>query len=174
MKKIIATYIIIFLIFTAVFLLLLRSPLFASQKVLFYRGNILLGIVFILLLTSGVCWRITKVRFETGLAALVMSASIHLALFVVFPVTFDRSVTMYLLNRLNTSESASCQGLSPQQMQNLFIKEYVKRDKAIARRIYEQSVIDMLKEKNECVSLTKRGQNFLKLSEFIKSVYAIK
>ncbi len=166
------TYLIIFSLFSVVFLTLLRLPLFSSQKVLFYRGNILLGLtVLILFSISGMERSVLKVRFETLLAALVMSASIHLSLFVVFPVTFDRSVTMYLLNRLQVSNSPTCSGLSPQAMENLFIKEYVKRDQAMARRIYEQSQINILQQNQNCVKLTKRGQDFLQFSKIIKKIY---
>ena len=174
-KSFIWTYFLTFLFFSLIFLGLLRSPLLSQQKVLFYRGNLLLALtVLILCSISGMEQRVLKVRFETVLAAIVMSASIHLSLFVVFPVTFDRSVTMYLLNRLNTSQSPACQGLSPQNMEKLFIKEYVKRDKAMSRRIKEQSIIDMLEKKDNCVSLTSRGQNFLNFSQIIKSLYALK
>lgn len=170
--KVLISYFTIFGLFSLVFLLLFRTPLFASQTVLFYRGNILLALTLIMLfLISGLQRRIFKVRFETVLAAIIMSASIHLAIFVVFPVTFDRSVTMYLLNRLNTSQSPTCQGLTPQQMEQLFIKEYVKRDQAIARRVKEQSIINILREQNNCVSLTSRGRSFLNLSELIKKLY---
>lgn len=170
--KVFISYLAIFVLFSLVFLLLLRTPLFANQTVLFYRGNILLALTFVMLfLISGLQRCILKVRFETILAALIMSASIHLSLFVVFPVTFDRSVTMYLLNRLKVSQSPTCQGLSAKQMEQLFIKEYVKRDQAMARRIYEQSVINMLKEQNDCITLTVRGTSFLSFSEFIKKLY---
>jgi len=170
--KVILSYFLIFVLFSLVFFLLFRTPLFASQTVLFYRGNILLALTFVMLfLISGLQRRILKVRFETILAAIIMSASIHLSLFVVFPVTFDRSVTMYLLNRLNSSQSPTCQGLSPQQMQQLFVKEYVKRDQAMTRRIKEQSIINILKEQDNCVSLTPRGRSFLNLSELIKKLY---
>ena len=166
------TYLIIFSLFSVVFLIFLRLPLLASQSVLFYRGNLLLLLTFFLTLTIiFIIYKRIKIGFETLLAALVMSASIHLSLFVVFPVTFDRSVTMYLLNRLQVSNSPTCSGLSPQAMENLFIKEYVKRDQAMARRIYEQSQINILQQNQNCVKLTKRGQDFLQFSKIIKKIY---
>ena len=152
----------------------MRTPLFASQKVLFYRGNMLLASTFLLLLIISLIFsKKIKISYESLFAALVMSASIHLALFVVFPVTFDRSVTMYLLNRLNSSHSPSCQGLAPKQMENLLIDEYVKKDQAISRRIKEQSIINTIQSNNQCVSLTDRGQKFLTFSELIKQLYAL-
>jgi len=173
-RKMFRSYFLVFLLFTVVFLLLFRSPLFKGQTVLFYRGSFLLAVTFLLFaITPGVIRGVVKVKYDTFFAALVMSASIHLAIFVVFPVTFDRSITMYLLNRLATSQFSTCQGLSPQQMEQLFIREYVKRDQAIARRLKEQSIIKMLEKKDSCVSLTPRGHNFLKLSEFIKQLYAL-
>jgi hypothetical protein len=172
--KILLNYLLVFVLFTVVFLLLFRSPLFKGQTVLFYRGSFLLALTFFLFaITPGVIRGVLKVKYDTFFAALMMSASIHLAIFVVFPVTFDRSITMYLLNRLAVSQSPSCQGLSQKEMEQLFIKEYVKRDQAMNRRIKEQSIIKMLEKQNNCVSLTSRGHNFLKLSEFIKWLYAL-
>ena len=168
------SYLLVFALFTLLFLGLFHTPLLNSQKVLFYRGSLLLGLTALtFLLISGVCKRVLRVRFETILAAIVMSASLHLAFFVTFPVTFDRSVTMYLLNRLNTSQSRQCPGLTPEAMQAVFIKEYVKEQQAIARRIREQSIINMLEEKNRCVVVTARAQKFLQFSELVKKLYGI-
>ncbi len=172
--KVFFAYGLIFGLFTLLFLLLLRTPLFVTQTVLFYRGNMLLLVTLgLLFLISGKLRQYLKVQSETILAALIMSVSIHLALFVVFPVTFDRSVTMYLLNRVSISQSPACDGLSPQKMEQLLIKEYVKRDQAIARRIKEQKIINIFNKQNNCVSLTVRGKDFLQLSQLIKKLYGL-
>jgi len=174
-RKVVLAYLFIAAFFTVIFLGLFRTPLFGNQKVLFYRGNLLLVIAF--LLTALVLYLVrnrSKVRFETALAALVLSASLHLAFFVTFPVTFDRSVTMYLLNRLESSKTAQCAGLSEQEMEQVFIKEYVKERQAMRRRIKEQSIINMLKESNQCVTLTPRGASFLRFSETVMRLYNLR
>ena len=58
-------------------------------------------------------------------------------------------------------------------MQETFIKEYVKEQKAMSRRINEQSIINMMKVDRECVSLTPRAKNFLKFSKIVKQLYGI-
>lgn len=173
-SKIVLAYFGVFIFFSIIYIALFKTPVLNTIVVLFYRGNLLLLATFLIcLLIITIFKKRLAISWETLFAALIMSASIHLAIFVVFPVTFDRSVTMYLLNRLNTSRSPTCQGLSAKQMENLLIKEYVKRDQAIFRRIQEQSVINMLEQSNQCVSLTPRGQGFLKFSKFLKALYNI-
>ncbi|MBI3633258.1 MAG: hypothetical protein HY226_03135 [Candidatus Vogelbacteria bacterium] len=175
--KIIAFYFTIFAIFTILFFCYFYSPLFSSQWVLFYRGIELLLITIFSTLLVGIIinnhwFRLTQ---ESLIAALIVSLSIHVSFFVIFPVTFDRSVTMYLLSRLNTnSVTQSCNGLSENNLEQSFINEYVIQQGAVNRRIKEQLIIKMLEENNSCVQLTAQGKNFLKLSAIIKKVYKIK
>jgi len=174
MKRISQVYLLTFIGFSLLYLFLFRTSLFSSQRVLFYRGNLLLLVAF--LLTAAILFvfrRRFKLSFETALAALVLSAALHLAFFVVFPVTFDRSVTMYLLNRLETAKSAQCAGLFEKEMERVFIEEYVKEQQAMRRRISEQSIIKMIEVEKKCVSLTPRAKNFLRFSEMVKKWYAL-
>ena len=108
------------------------------------------------------------------IAALIIAFSIHLSLFVIFPVTFERSVTMYLLNTLKNNQQNICQGLTKEQMKNKLINEYVVGKDAISKRINEQTIINMINKKSSCYQLTGRGTSFLKLSETLKKIYNIK
>lgn len=170
--------------FTAIYLTLFHTPLFASQHVLFYRGIELLIISTIVSLFTGILvyWLLIHFSFESFIAALVMSVSVNLVLFVVFPVTFDRSVTMYLLNKLKSQNSKVkteaqrskvCEGATVDRLEKNIIDEYVKRDGAVNRRINEQSVIQTINENQDCVTLTDRGENFITWSEAIKKLYNI-
>ncbi|PIY69316.1 hypothetical protein COY90_01275 [Candidatus Roizmanbacteria bacterium CG_4_10_14_0_8_um_filter_39_9] len=161
--------------FTAIYLTLFHSHLFASQHILFYRGLGLLVISMAATLLIGVSiYRyIARFSIESFIAALIMSVSIHLALFVVFPVTFDRSVTMYMLNKLKTQNSKVCEGTTVDSLEESFINEYVRRDDAVNRRIDEQSLINIVNNDAGCISLTQRGKGFLKWSETIKKLYNI-
>jgi len=170
-------YGVVFLIFTAVFILSFHSPLFVRQNVLFYRGISLLVVTTIV--TSAICILLNKHFFklhqETLVAALLISISLNLSFFIVFPVTFDRSVTTYLLSAIKEKSNAqTCGGLSEKELEKAFIDEYVLGQKAINLRIKEQSTINMVKEQDNCIQLTPRGQNFLRLSEIIKKIYSVK
>ena len=108
------------------------------------------------------------------MAAIFVAVSINLSLFVVLPVTFERSVTMYLLNLLNENEKNSCRGLTKNELRKHLVNEYVTGKDAIGKRIVEQTAINMIEEENRCYKLTKRGKNFLQTSELIKKIYNIK
>jgi len=172
----IIVYPLIFSIFSVIFLLSFRSPFFSNQKVLFYRGIELLVMTTVatLIVTILVFRKQWKFKLETIVSALIFTFSIHLSFFVIFPVTFDRSVTMYLLETLKQrGNSESCQGLSEEQLEEVFIKEYIRQNQAVNRRINEQLFIDFIKRHDQCVQLTDRGNKFLRLSEMITKIYAL-
>lgn len=176
MKKLILWYTSFFLLFSLVYFFLFHTPLFTSQTVLFYRGIMLLTTVSAIGLAVGLylSLKLKLIRLETLIATVIMAASIHLAVFVVFPVTFDRSVTMYLLNDLRKYETANCGGLPKEKLQENLIAEYVKKDDAIGRRIKEQAVTDFVRQDKTCVSLTPKGNDFLNFSEIVKKIYGVK
>lgn len=169
-------YVGFFLIFSFSYFLLFHAPLFPGQKVLFYRGVELLAVLSAVSLVAGIFFasKTKFVRLETVIASVIMAASIHLAIFIVFPVTFDRSVTMYLLNALSGQSSNQCNGLVKSDLRSNFIQGYVDQQDAIGRRIKEQSVTDFVQQKGSCVSLTGKGEGFVKFSEVVKKVYGLK
>lgn len=179
MKKILPImiiYFVVFFVFSLIYLPLFQTSLLSSQKVLFYRGIMLLGISFILTLFLILIIYSTfiKKHLESMVAALIIAFSVHLSLFVIFPVTFERSVTMYLLNVLKSNQQNVCQGLTKNQMRDKLITEYVIGKDAVNKRINEQIIIDIINKKDNCYQLTTRGTNFLKLSETLKKIYNIK
>jgi hypothetical protein len=172
--KILLTYVSVFTIFTTLYLLMFNTQLFAFQKVLFYRGITLLIVNFFIFLFIAIFVnKKFKSNFETLLAAIIVSASINLSLFVVLPVTFERSVTMYLLRSLNENRINSCGGLTKEQLEEKLINQYIIKNKAIDKRINEQELINFISN-NQCVSITKKAKNFLNLSEIIERIYNIK
>ncbi len=174
--RLIVLYLLVFSVFTFFFILLFHTPLFVNQDVLFYRGLALMvvTVVFvgiILVLLDRFCFRL---GLGSVIAALLVTVSLNLCFFVIFPVTFDRSVTMYLLSTLQEKRvDRICSGLPEEKLEQYFIDEYVKDNHAVRRRISEQSAIGFLVESDSCVQLTQKGQSFLRMSEVIKKVYLI-
>lgn len=174
-SKILTAYVFIFLIFTAFLFVFFNSPIYSSQPVLFYRGLIFLFTTSIITLIVSLFFNkfIFSIGRETLIAAIIISFSLHLSFFIVFPVTFDRSVTMYLLSALKEKPSSHlCQGLSEKDLENYLINEYIVKKKAVERRLTEQAIINNVKEENNCVELTPRGVSFLKLSKLIMKIYS--
>lgn len=174
--RVAAIYFFCFLLFTFVFLLLFHTPLWAEQKVLFYRGLGLLVVSSLLVSTLAMTirrvWR--EVRIESLVAAVIISLSLHLSFFVVFPVTFDRSVTMYLLSSLeNRRNDLSCSGKFEDSLEKNLIEEYIVSRRAVRRRLNEQSIIGMIEERNNCAQLSSTGTLFLKFAGLVKKLYGV-
>lgn len=168
-------YFFIFISFTLFYLLSFHTPLFLSQSVLFYRGLLLLILIsFVFLIMMLVINKKLKINLETLIAVILISVSINLIFFVVFPVTFERSVTMFLLNTLKNNSDNSCYGLTKLDLEKKLINDYVIKRRAIDKRVNEQEIIGFIKEKNNCFSLTSKADKFLKLSEIIGRFYNLK
>lgn len=169
MKKNLLFYFIFFCLFSFLFLFLFHTPLFGGQKVLFYRGLWLLGIAtFIFALLSKWVTKKWKIKCETYIAVLVLSISLNLVFFIVFPVTFDRSVTMFLLNKISLH--------SPTTVSNLeesLIKKYIQENKAVQRRINEQSQIGFVSRENQEIILSEKAKKFLEFAGWVKRMYGI-
>ena len=150
--------------------------MFVKQDVFFYRGLGLLVVATVVTGLSTILLRSTfRVGWESVVAALVVSAAFHISVFVIFPVTFERSVTMYLLNTLRNAPSQNvCTGYSKKDLERKLVNEYVIEGRAIDKRVNEQSEISFVSKRGACIGLTPRGASFLDLSEKLKRLYAIK
>lgn len=173
LSKIIGFYIVVLVFCTLVFIYLIHSALFLQQKVLFYRGIIVLAtsalitIIFACFLTK---W--LNVNWESMIAAVIVSLAIHLSLFILFPVSIDRSLTFYLLTTLgNRNESNNCTGYSSKELEEKIINEYFIKKEALKKRINEQSILNFVQQKNNsCIYLTEQGRSFLNLTAKIKAL----
>lgn len=177
MRGLVKTYLTVFLVFSLFYLLLFHSPLFSSVKVLFYRGVLLLLVSFLCFVSGYLILR-KKIglREETFFAALVMSLSLNLAFFVVFPVTFERSITMFFLKELSseTLSSDSCRGLAVEQAEESLIKDYIIGKQAVAKRVEEQKIIGFVEDRHKCIQITSKGRKFLDFAKMVNKIYGIK
>jgi hypothetical protein len=173
--KVLLIYFTTFIFFSVIYLLLFHTKLFFYQKVLFYRGIYFLVFTTLLFLILDLLsyFLLFKKHLDSLIAATLIIASIHLSIFVVFPVTFERSVTMFLLNTLSNASSATCKGLSKEEMQSKLINNYVIKNKAINKRVNEQQIIGFLSGSKDCIQLTPKSRQFLDMSKIIKRIYAI-
>lgn len=177
MKKVlplVARYVACFILFTAVFTGLFHLP-FPITTVFFYRGMIYLTftfVLFLILISVYVVWRKSQ-HLESYIAALCIAASINLSAFIVFPVTFDRSLSMFILKTLQAQRNNSCGGLTKDRMQEMLINTYIKSQDALQRRIEEQNIINMIQMRDGCYVTTSRAQSFLYFSSIVNTLYNI-
>lgn len=170
-------YFLIFIIFSFFYLVSFHSQMFLSQKVLFYRGIMLLPIAFFpTLFLSILLAKLLKFGYEIIFSSLVLVLSIHVCFFVLFPVTYDRSITMYILNSINNNnkKNYSCHGLTKKELQDKLINDYIIKKDAINKRLVEQTIINNIFLKDECIDLTNSGIGFLNLSKLIMYLYGLK
>lgn len=115
-----------------------------------------------------------QIRLESVVAGFILAISLNLVFFVLFPVTFDRSVTMFILNDLKVNaQITSCTGLSKEDMQNHLIYGYVLGQGAVDRRLREQSEIGMVEGEYQCIGLTPRAQKFLQFAKIVSTAYGL-
>lgn len=110
-----------------------------------------------------------NINSEEIATALIMSLCIHVSIFIVFPVTVERSQTVYLLNVIKKNEHISADALESE-----FIKNYIKKNNAIGKRLDEQSVTGTVMVSNrQLISLTKKGNLLLPFFDLVKRAYGI-
>lgn len=88
---------------------------------------------------------------------------------MIFPVTFERSVTMFLLKTINSKN-----GINKNDLEKILINDYIKKNKALEKRLIEQKEIDFLRVKKNKVFITDQGKKFLDFSRLIKKIYGLK
>lgn len=174
--NLLSVYVSILAVFTFLYILSFHTPLFSTQKVLFYRGLMLLATTtFITMIIVIIVKKKLRINEETLITAILVSIALNLSFFVLFPVSIERSITVYILNTLKTGSGVSrCQGYNRTDLEQKIINEYLIKNQALQKRIAEQSAISFIHENNSCISLSQKGQNFLSLSEIVRSWYGIK
>lgn len=177
-KQIAVTYAVAFILFSGLYLFLFHTPLFSFQQVLFYRGlwllstTVLFSVAVILLLAHNE--KGFKPYLESVISAVIVSVSINLVIFTLLPVTFDRSVSTYLLSTLDSTTAPNCSGLTKQQLEKTLIDQYIVKNNALQKRIIEQTEIGFIKSSGECISLTDRARNFLQLKRAVEKMYDLR
>jgi hypothetical protein len=137
---------------------LIRSPLLDGMTILFYRGVALAFIGALFLLAIGLAMRS---RLPTDPATLVgavaLSLAFNLCFLVIFPVTFDRSISMFLLARIEQADGR----LDSKALQALFTREYLGDMHQIDRRVFEQMLSGNIQVIDGRIHLTPRGKALL-------------
>ena len=84
---------------------LIRTPLLAGVEILFYRGVLVAAILALLLIMAGIgAHRWLRLEPATLVGAVALSLAFNISFLIVFPVTFDRSITMFLLARIERQD----------------------------------------------------------------------
>ncbi|MFX4085292.1 hypothetical protein ACKU27_09335 [Sphingobium yanoikuyae] len=142
------------------YLALIASPLLASISLLFYRG-VFIAFISALLLALLINWAARWLRsldLSTAIGAVALSLAFNISFLIVFPVTFDRSITMFLLARIERQNGQ----LTPPMLEQVFIREYLGDLRQIDRRVREQTLSGNIVQRNDGrIELTPQGSRLL-------------
>ena len=130
-------------------------------EILFYRGIVLA------LLTAAVLAAVLALLHQrlgidaaTGVGVVLTGLALNVSFLVLFPVTIDRSISVFLLSRIGAE-----QPLSAARLQTRFADEYLGRMQQIPRRVHEQSLSgNIAVEPGGAIRLTPRGRAFVALA----------
>ena len=172
-------YFIILLIITTIFSVilhigLLHTGIFKKMDVLFYRGIFLLILVviiiaFILLFLKD---KYLKINIKDIICIVIVIFSFNLTFFTLVPVTIDRSITVFTLGKFDKAIEKS---LTKEEMEKIFIDDYVYEKGAFDKRFKEQVTTGSIKkdDNSDKYMLTDRGKTLIKLFELIGRLYNV-
>lgn len=142
------------------YLALIASPLLGAIPMLFYRGVLIafIGALLLGLLLAIAGRRAPALDLSTGVGAVALSLAFNISFLIVFPVTFDRSITMFLLARIERQDGQ----LTPPMLENVFIREYLGDLRQIDRRVSEQTLSGNIAQRDDGrIALTPQGRRLL-------------
>lgn len=141
------------------YLALVASPLLAGMPILFYRGIALAAVTAPLLAVALALAgrRVQLLDLSTIVGATALSLAFNISFLIVFPVTFDRSITMFLLARIERQDGQ----LDAHGLEQVYIREYLGDMHQIDRRIEEQSLSGNIRVEQGRIHITAQGRRLL-------------
>ncbi len=140
------------------YVLLIRSPLLGGIGILFYRGVFIAVVTAAILLICGIRLR-QRLRLDpaTIVGGAALSLAFNICFLITFPVTFDRSITMFLLSRIERQDGQ----LTAPMLEQLFVREYLGDMRQIDRRVAEQTLSGNVRVQQGHIHMTAQGARLL-------------
>ena len=158
--RLLCIYATVVLLGFAIYVASFHLPLGAT--ILFYRGLLLAALTGCLTLAGlFLMSRWMRLDLATALGATFTSVAFNICFLVLFPVTIDRSISVFLLSRI-----AAQDGMTTDQLTARFADEYLYRMKQIPRRVDEQTKSgNIAVTPDGRITLTPQGRRFVHLAQ---------
>ena len=144
------------------------------MDVLFYRGISLLILVVIIIALLLLLFKdkYLKISIKDIICIIIVIISFNLTFFTLVPVTIDRSITVFTLGKF---DKAYENALTKEEMEKIFIDDYVYEKGAFDKRFKEQVTTGSIKkdEYSDKYVLTDRGKMLIRLFELIGRLYNV-
>ena len=152
----------LFLSLTTTFIVLLQFDSFRITNIYFFDG------IYLLIVSSVINYFIFRKKIKNFFVVLIAVFSMNFGFFVLFPVSYERSVSVSLLNNLSKENINS--PITKEQLQNE-IKKITNNEMFLEKRINEQLYTGYLAEVNGEYVLTNRIKNFVSLQNLISILF---
>jgi hypothetical protein len=103
------------------------------------------------------------------LSATSLALAANLIFLVVFPVTIDRSVSVYLLGQL----SKNPKGMTEVELNERLIHQYVEQYQGVNRRMQEQISSGNVQIAGERYLLTPQGRTFIQFCDSVIDIFGV-
>ncbi|WP_457108682.1 hypothetical protein [Methylobacterium sp. P5_C11] len=154
------------------FVLLFQTDLWSGVTILFYRGLILLAVAFLLTLAATVALaglgRPWGLRRADALGACILSLSLNLSVFVILPVTVDRSISVFLLGQMAAHPDAR---YTPERARAVFERVYLGEFRQMERRLAEQQASGNVAPAADGYVITPQGRAFIRLAGIVARAF---
>lgn len=111
--------------------------------------------------------------FKTHIGPLLLAFLISYSFHITFPVILDRSISVHILNFINT-QSSDNSSISITEIKNDFTTKYIRGNGAICRRIYEQNKTGNIKiDNNNQIHITKLGKKTASFFSLLTKIYKV-
>ncbi len=165
--KLIGLYALIYIVYSVIFVLLFHTGLLKGMEVLMYRG-----IVFIILtgILSAVTMAVVRkfwnfVTIRDIIMMFVIFCCVNTVLFVLIPVTVERSVSVFMLSYMDEN---SDQKFTQEDVQEIFTSKYVVDYGAFEKRFNEQIATGTLVDNGDgTYSITDSGKRIVKMFRMV-------
>lgn len=159
--KIIGLYAIIYIVCSAMFVGLFHTPLLKGMEVLMYRGIVFIVITGIIsAVAMGVIrhfWK--KLDVRDVIMMFVIFCCVNTVLFVLIPVTVERSVSVFMLSYMDEN---SDQTFTQDEIGEVFTTKYVNDYGAFEKRFNEQIETGTIVDNGDgTYSITPAGKNIV-------------
>ena len=149
-----------------------KLGLLRGLDILFYRGLILISLVFPVvfgLLALGIGRLAPRdLSLRDAFSASVLSLSLNICFLVVVPVTVDRSISIFVLGRMAANPDAI---VTPEAMTAQFTDIYVARYHQIERRLREQAVSGNVERVGDGYRITRAGRGVIAVSKVVAALF---
>jgi hypothetical protein len=152
--------------------LMQAAPALLGPGVMFYRGVAALVLVFVLLVALHVVAlprlaRRLSLDGADSIGAAMVATSLLTAVFILGPVTVDRSVSVFMLSQFDAADHP----LTEAEARDAFLHVYVDDWAQIDRRLEEQALSGNIEHGPSGWRLTAQGRAFMRTARTMSSLF---